>query len=401
MLDRLSNEKIYLKSEKTSILSSLMQRPFREHHLLAILSAFDKETLPLDVFLRNYFRKHTAVGSKDRKEICNAVYGMIRWRALLDYIAEKPLNWESRYRAFIHCPIESLLKDETIPIHIRASFPKAFYQLLTDALGEERAFEFCINCNAPAPTTIRVNLLKTNRDALMEKWKGTYKIYPCKHSLAGICFEEKINFFASTEFKDGLFEIQDEASQLIANLITIKPGERFLDYCAGSGGKSLAIAPKLQGSGQLFLHDIRSSCLLEAKKRLKRSGIQNAQPLPHDSPNKKTIKGKMDWVLVDAPCSGTGTLRRNPDMKWKLQEQMLHRITAEQRQIFEEALTFLKPGGHIVYATCSVLPQENQAQAAYFLERYSLEQVGEPFSSFPYPGGMDGFFGIVFKKKKV
>ncbi len=378
-----------------------MRRPFREHHLLEILSSFEKQTLPLDVFLRNYFRAHTAVGSKDRKEICDAIYGMVRWRALLDHVAQKPLNWETRYRAFTQFSPSELQSDTTIPTHIRASFPKAFYQLLADSLGEEKAFEFCISCNEPAPTTVRANLLKTTREALLEKWKGKYKVFPCKHSNTGICFEEKINFFGTEEFKGGLFEIQDEASQLIAELIAIAPSQRFLDYCAGSGGKSLAIAPKLQGSGQLFLHDIRPFALLEARKRLKRAGIQNAQPLPFDSPNKNTIKERMDWVLVDAPCSGTGTLRRNPDMKWKFEEQMLQRLVAEQRQIFEGAMAYLKPGGHIVYATCSVLPQENTQQAAYFLERYPLKQVGEPFSTFPHPGEMDGFFGIVFKKKKV
>jgi 16S rRNA C967 or C1407 C5-methylase (RsmB/RsmF family) len=326
---------------------------------------------------------------------------MIRWRSLLDHVAQKPLTWETRYRAFLNFPLDKFIYDETIPTHVRVSFPKAFYQLLVTALGEKKAFEFCLFCNEPAPTTVRANLLKTTREALVEKWKGLHQIFPCKHSAAGIGFHQKINFFASEEFKDGLFEVQDEASQLIADLIAIKPGERFLDYCAGSGGKSLAVAPKLQGRGQLFLHDVRSSCFAEAKKRLARAGIQNAQPLPHDSPNKKNLKLKMDWVLVDAPCTGTGTLRRNPDMKWKFDEEMLMRITAEQKQIFEEALSYLKPDGHIVYATCSVLPQENQMQAAYFLEKFSLTQVGEPFTSFPHPGEMDGFFGVVFKKKKV
>ncbi len=377
-----------------------MHRPFREHHLLQILTAFEAQNLPLDVFLRNYFRTHKAVGSKDRKEICETIYGMIRWRGLLDHISEKPLNWETRYSTFKQfSPNDFRFNDEIAP-HIRTSFPQKFYEMLCLALGESKAFEFCMASNLPAPTTIRVNLLKTTREALIEKWRGKYKVSRCDHSLTGIRFEEKINFFGSEEFKEGLFEVQDEASQLVADLVAIQPGERFLDYCAGSGGKSLAIAPKLAGRGQLFLHDIRPYVLLEARKRLKRAGIQNAHPLPSDSPNKKGIKFRMDWILVDAPCSGTGTLRRNPDMKWKFDDTMVSRLVAEQRKIFEEALSFLKPGGHIVYATCSVLPQENAQQAAYFLERFPLEKVGEPFSTFPQSGGMDGFFGVVFKKRK-
>lgn len=377
-----------------------MKKPFRQHHLFQILYAFEKQPLPLDIFLRNYFRVHKAVGSKDRKEICDAIYGMIRWRSLLDYCAEKPLSWESRFHAFTSFSPEKWLGDSSIPAHIRASFPKSFYQLLVDSLGDERAFQFCLFSNEPAPTTVRINALKTTREALMEKWQNSYKITACRHSSVGIRFEEKINFFGLEEFKAGHFEVQDEASQLIADLVAIQPGQRFLDYCAGSGGKSLAIAPKMQGIGQLFLHDIRTSALLEARKRLKRAGIQNAQPLPADSPNKLKIKGKMDWILVDAPCSGTGTLRRNPDMKWKFDDQMITRLTQEQKQIFKEALTYLKPGGHIVYATCSVLPQENEQQATYFLDHYPLEQIGQPFTSFPIPGEMDGFFGVVFKKRK-
>jgi 16S rRNA (cytosine967-C5)-methyltransferase len=376
-----------------------MRRPFREHHLLQILSSFETQTFPLDLFLRNYFRAHTAVGSKDRKEICDTIYAMIRWRGLLDHICAKPPSWENRLQAFAKLS-PHFHSDPSLPPHIRVSFPKSFYQLLSESLGEEAAFKFCLICNAPAPTTVRVNLLKTTREALLEQWKDRYRVSACLHSPVGIQFEEKVNFFGMDEFKNGYFEVQDEGSQLISDLVAIEPGMRFLDYCAGSGGKSLAIAPRLCGKGQLLLHDIRPQVLLEAKKRLKRAGIQNVQLLPPDSPNKALLKWKIDWVLVDAPCTGTGTLRRNPDMKWKFDNEMLERIVQEQRQIFDAALYFLKPGGHIVYATCSVLPQENHTQAAYFLEHYPLEQVREPFSSIPAPGGMDGFFGVVFKKKK-
>ena len=376
-----------------------IRKPFREYHLLRILNLFEVQKLPLDVFLRKYFRAHSSIGSKDRKEISESIYSMIRWRGLLDHMAEKPLSWETRFKAFAKLP-SSISNDSTIPIHIRVSFPKGLYQLLSGSLGEEKAIQFCLCNNHPAPTTVRTNLLKTTRDDLLEHWKKRYKVTACRHSKAGIRFEEKINFFELEEFKKGHFEVQDEASQLIAELVSIEPRMRFLDYCAGSGGKSLAIAPRLKGSGQLFLHDIRSHALLEAKKRLKRAGIQNAQPLPMDSPNKRLLKLKMDWVLVDAPCTGTGTFRRNPDMKWKFEKQMLDRVIQEQRKIFEEALEYLKPDGHIVYATCSILPQENQCQAAYFLDRFPIEQVGQPFSSFPTPGEMDGFFGVVFKKRK-
>ncbi len=377
-----------------------MKRPFREYHLLQILSAFDKQTLPLDVFLRNYFRAHKAVGSKDRKEICDCIYGMLRWRGLLDFLSGPPFSWENRLETFQRVSLEKTAQDCSIPSHIRVSFPKAFYQFLVDQLGSQKAFEFCLSSNQPAPTTIRVNTLKISRQELIEKWQNQFSIAPCQYSSAGIRFKEKINFFGLQEFKAGYFEIQDEASQLVADLVAIQPGQHFLDYCAGSGGKSLAIAPKMKARGQLYLHDIRPFSLLEAKKRLKRAGIQNAQILLPDSPNKATLKGKMDWVLVDAPCSGTGTLRRNPDMKWKFDDKMVERLRLEQKQIFEDAFSFLKPGGHIVYATCSVLPRENEQQADDFLSQFPIEQIGTPFASFPVLDEMDGFFGVVFKKKK-
>ncbi len=372
-----------------------MKHPFREHHLLQILSLFEGETLPLDVFLRNYFRVHTAVGSKDRKEICETLYTIVRWHALLETGGEFPLQPEPLQKH-----LSRLKHNPALPEHVQVSFPEPFYQTLVSSLGREKALEFCHVANTEAPTTIRVNTLLTSREALLEKWRGVYAVSPCIHSPVGIRFEQKINFFSLEEFKAGHFEVQDEASQLIADLVAIQPGERFLDYCSGSGGKSLSVATKLQHKGQLFLHDIRPSVLLEARGRLKRAHIQNAQPLPADSPNKQRIKGKMDWVLVDAPCSGTGTLRRNPDMKWKWDPEALPRLVQLQRLLVQEALSYVKPGGHLVYATCSVMPQENEEQMTHFLSHLPLELAHPPFSSFPQYGAMDGFFGVVFKKKR-
>lgn len=375
-----------------------MKRPFREHHLLSILNSFDTQNLPLDLFLRNYFRANHSVGSKDRKEICEKIYTLIRHRSLLDYLSTTPPSWESRYEALQKLDLKKL-QNQDIPPHIRLSFPKAFYNLLVQSLGQEKAELFCALSNEQAPVTIRVNTLLISREAFFQKLQTQYPVHLCSKSSTAISFENKINFFAMEEFKQGLFEVQDEGSQLLSELVNACPKQWVLDYCAGAGGKTLAIAPKLQGSGQLFLHDIRHHALLEAKKRLKRAGIQNAQILPPDSPHKHTLKNRFDWVLVDAPCSGTGTLRRNPDMKWKFQEEMVSRLVQEQRTIFQEALAYVKPGGHIVYATCSVLPQENEEQARYFATQFPIEQIGQPFSCFPESGSHDGFFAICFLKK--
>lgn len=199
------------------------------------------------------------------------------------------------------------------------------------------------------------------------------------------------------EFKKGFFEVQDEGSQLLANLVQCQPGQLVMDFCAGSGGKTLAFAPLMKNSGQIFLHDVRAYTLQDAKKRLRRAGIQNAQIIHAEDPKLNKWKKKMDWVLVDAPCSGTGTLRRNPDMKWKFDIEMLERLIGQQRTIFEKALSFMKPEGHIVYGTCSLLKQENEHQLNHFIKTYNLKIEGQVFHSFPSLGGMDGFFGVVLK----
>ncbi len=375
-----------------------MKHNFREHHLFQILSQYESQSLPLDLFLRNYFRQHTAVGSKDRKFIAEAVYGMIRWRGLLDHLCDKPFTWEKRLERYVGFDPLTLQADQTIPQHVRVSFPRALFDLLCQSLGEEKAIAFCLASNTAAPTTVRVNTLKCSREALLQKWGDQVSVAPTEHSAWGITFKQKVNFFALPEFKEGCFEVQDEASQLVANLLPVQPGNLILDYCAGAGGKALAIAPKMQHKGQLYLHDIRHHALLEAKKRLKRAGVQNAQLLPFDAEHKHALKHKMDSVMIDAPCSGTGTYRRNPDMKWKFSTDSLANLVLEQQQIFAEGLAYLKSGGHILYATCSVLPQENERQAAFFEQKYSLERVAPSFESMPTQGGMDGFYGVVFRK---
>ena len=214
----------------------------------------------------------------------------------------------------------------------------------------------------------------------------------------GIQFQQKANFFAMEEFKEGLFEIQDEGSQLLADLIAANPQQKVLDYCAGSGGKTLGFAHKLRGKGQIYLYDIRPLALKQAKKRLLRAGIQNAQLILNDK-QWKPLKKSMDWILLDVPCSGSGTLRRNPDLKWKFKADQMGTLIQEQRNIFEKSLPYLKRGGSIVYSTCSLFQEENEKQIEYFLEHFPFELDGEPSCWLPQKGGRDGFFGAVLKGK--
>ncbi len=371
--------------------------PYREYHLFTLLNAYSQQTLPLDLFISYYFRDHSALGSKDRAFIADMVYALVRWQGLLDYLSPSP-SWEDRYATFSTLDFEQLSEREDIPLATKVSFPKYLFNLLINTYGPTQARDLCLISNTPAPTTIRVNTLKISRHELLKRWQGMYDISPTAMSPDGIIFHKKINFFQLPEFKEGLFEVQDEGSQLLARLVQVQPGQQALDYCAGSGGKTLAFATSMQGKGQIYVHDIRPHALQEARKRLRRAGIQNSQPLLPTSPHLNKLKKKMDWVLVDAPCSGTGTLRRNPEMKWKFDQAMLDRLIGQQRTIFEKALSFLHPQGHIVYATCSLLKEENQTQVEHFLRAYRLEMAREPFQSLPTFGGMDGFFGVVLKR---
>lgn len=376
-----------------------MKKTFRQHHLLQALKAYDEAPRPLDVHLSHYFKHNRALGAKDRKFVAETAYSLVRWMGLIDYHCSGDHSWDARLTTYNRLNIEKSLQKTSIPPHIRASFPKTLFELLCSRYGEQAALDLCLASNSAAPTTIRVNPLKTSRQRLLAKWANAWEVTPTRVSVFGIHFPKRLNFQLLEEFKQGLFEIQDEASQLVASLVDPRPGDRILDFCAGSGGKSLAFAHKLQGKGQIYLHDIRTSILQTAKRRLRRAGIENAQILHHDSPNKERLKGAMDWILVDVPCSGSGTLRRNPDLKWKFSQEMLSELITKQRDIFEEALSYLKPDGQIVYATCSLLAEENEEQALFFQERFNLKLTTKPFRSLPTEGGMDGFYAAIFSGK--
>lgn len=348
---------------------------FREYHREKILESLASQKGPLDLFLNAYFRAHKAIGSKDRRFLSDMIYDDVRWKGLIDYLGYRPDN------------LIAASQDSSLPPHIRVSFPLDLFNLL-------QSETLCRVLNERAPTVIRVNTLKTTREALLQSWDGKYSCAPTAHSPWGIVFKDRIHLLSLPEFQQGLFEIQDEASQLAAALVEAKPKDQVLDFCAGSGGKTLAFAPAMRNQGQIYLNDIRPAALQKARLRLKRAGIQNAQF--QLSPK---LKEKMDWVFVDVPCSGTGTLRRNPDLKWKFNLEMLQGITLEQRQIFAEALSYLSPSGSIVYATCSLLAEENEKQIAFFEESHGLK-VQKTFHSIPESGGMDGFFAALLVRNR-
>lgn len=369
-----------------------MEQAFLNRHIQNFFHILETSNQPLDLLLSTYFRAHKNLGSKDRKIIGDLIYGMTRWKTLLDHFAPS-----DRISFYQNIDWEKILCDASIPKAARLGLPEFLYSRFCAHFGLDQTEILGKILNQTAPTTIRVNLLKTTREKLLDAWKDRFSLSPCLHSPSGIRFSKREPLFTLPEFKEGLFEIQDEGSQLISDLVAAVPGNSVLDYCSGSGGKTLGFAPRMQGKGQIYLHDIRKSALFEARRRLKRAGIQNVQYL-QDKEMLKKIIGKCDWVLIDVPCSGTGTLRRNPDHKWKLNAPMIEQYVQEQRAIAREACQYVKPGGRLVYATCSLLPEENGAQVEYILKNLPLTLEKEPLLLLPQPGGMDGFFSAVFKK---
>jgi len=341
---------------------------------------------------------HKSIGAHDRRFIGDTIYFLMRWKNLLDLVLRKESSWEERYAA-----LPSLKNvPDSLPFWARCGASEWFFRELCTVLPEERAGEICRILNEQAPVTIRANLLKTTREELLERLPCPAEF--CSLSKAGIQLLERIPLTSLPEFKEGLFEIQDEGSQLVAELVECSPGDQVLDYCSGSGGKSLAFAPSLQGRGQIYLHDIRPQILLEAKRRLRRAGVQNAQFLSPGHPRLQSLKNSLDWVLADVPCSGSGTYRRNPDMKWKIGEAQIQELILKQSAIVEEALSYLRPGGRLVYATCSIFARENELQVKNFSNPSNVAsceslEVEKVLQLFPKSGGHDGFFGAVLRKK--
>lgn len=378
----------------------MLKRNFRDHHLIGLCNEFSKQEGPLDLFINRYFRSHKALGSKDRAYIGDMVYHAIRWKGLIDAHLGENSTWEERIHLLQTHSLDTLRNKDNLPLHMSLSFPLWLFEKIKAKYGQEKASEICLNSNERAPACVRINPLMTTRDAFLASIKDKYDVLPTPISSQGIIFRNRISYFEIPEYRKGYFEIQDEGSQLLADLVNPSPQDQVMDFCSGSGGKTLAFAHKMKGKGQIYLHDIRPHILLEAKKRLRKAGIQNAQFLNSTSPHLKNLRGKMQWVLVDAPCSGTGTLRRNPDMKWKSNEATITRLVEEQRKIFDEALKYLAPEGKIIWGTCSILPEENEEQIAYFLKTYPLELVQEPLELLPKPDSHDGFYGAILRFTK-
>ncbi len=328
---------------------------------------------PADLVLRKFFSAHREMGRRDRAELAELVFDVLRNRRLYASLAQgAPGSMPSRMLELSRQRAQ--IRTSGLAQAIRLSLPDWLYGRLADRLGVDALEALGRVMLTPAPLDLRANLLKTDRDAAIAALQADgIDCTPSELAPQGIRVVGKPALERSQAFVSGLVEVQDCGSQLIALLCAPKRGQTVIDFCAGAGGKTLALAALMRGSGQVFACDISVARLQRLRPRLARSGASNVQPYGIDSevdPKLDRLAGRADVVLVDAPCSGTGTLRRNPDLKWRIAEEEIAELAAKQGAILEAAARLVRPGGALVYATCSLLDEENDGVRRAFEARH-------------------------------
>lgn len=354
---------------------------------LTVLLRFDQ---PADAVLSRFFRDRPRLGGRDRALIAEACYGVLRRLRSLEHLAggrtarRLLLAWLARYGGRNLREFEPLAEADEIgwlrevksadlsvlPPAVRLELPDWLYERLR-ALHGDRLEPLVNALNQPAPLDLRVNTLRAGRAEVYERLLADgIPAEPTPWSPWGLRLKGKPALSQHPLFAEGMIEVQDEGSQLIALLTEARRGEMVCDYCAGAGGKTLALGAMMKNTGRLYAFDVSDRRLAKLKPRLARSGLSNVHPQliagERDSRIKR-LADKFDRVLVDAPCSGLGTLRRNPDLKWRQTPQTVAELSVKQRAILAAAAGLVKPGGRLIYATCSLLPEENEEIVAAFL----------------------------------
>ena len=357
-------------------------------------------------------------GARDRRFFAEQLYGCVRWwRRLWFLIGESPegtLNKETLKKIWLaHWLMQGCEIPENFPIQnlrlnrvetsdglaISESIPDWMNKLGQNEMGE-RWPAIMKSLNQIASVDLRVNTLKIDRKKLIERLaREEIDVEPVENISTSITLKIRKNIFITQAYKDGLFEVQDRGSQQIASLLPVMPGDRVIDACAGAGGKTLHLAALMKNKGKIIALDIHDWKLKALHERAKRNGVQIVETRVIE--NSKTIKRlaeSADGVLLDVPCSGMGVLRRNPDTKWKLSLEELEELKKTQREILSSYSQMVRPGGHLVYATCSFLKSENENQVESFLEKNSNWTLIKSLRIDPDQGDGDGFFAALLKR---
>lgn len=401
--------------------------PMRLHRTLvfAVIDALNlifNEKEYADKVVEKVLKRDKRWGVRDRKFIAETVYEMVRWKRLYNEIAgtKEHYTTENLWKNFTAWAIlkgyklpdwvqfggtpERRIKgkfDELQKIRkFKESIPDWMDELGIKELGEKRWSEEIQELNKPANVVLRTNTLKTTRSELKNLLaaEDIQTTFLPEQPDALVLIERK-NVFLTDAFKKGFFEVQDASSQLVAPFLQVEPGQRVVDACAGAGGKALHIATLMQNKGQIIGLDIYNSKLKELKRRAKRDGAHNIEPrLIEGTKTIKKLKGTADRVLIDAPCSGLGVLKRNPDAKWKLQPEFIEEIKKTQAEILENYSKMVKKGGKLVYATCSILPSENELQVEKFLKNNADFKLVQDRKISPAKTGFDGFYMALLEK---
>jgi 16S rRNA (cytosine967-C5)-methyltransferase len=405
-----------------------------------LLDQIRSGTAPADRVMDRYFRAHRNMGARDRGEVAELVYGCLRARRLLEHVVgvERAASQdlvaaqlligrglsaraleEMRYPGDARALAERArgVDPAALPLAVRASLPDWLAERWVAELGASETEALAAALNVPASVDLRVNALKATREDVAAALAAEgHAAEPTPLSPFGLRLRKRAPLFQTAAFRKGLFEVQDEGSQLVSLLVEAQPRERIVDLCAGGGGKTLHLGALMQNSGTLYAMDTHARRLQETRRRLARAGLHSVRLVAIESENDahvKRLRGSIDRVLVDAPCSGTGTLRRNPDAKWR--ELDLAELAARQRRILAAGAELLKPGGRLVYATCSLLREENAgvvdgflAEARGFarvavrpiLERWSIDlpELESDLRLYPHRHGTDGFFAAVLER---
>ena len=423
-------------------------QPRREHGLHGFLigqteSLLDeilKFTGPADATTSRFFRAHPKLGHNERGIIAEAVFAVLRRRMEFAHLAESGAGSPARRLALLglmqtagRSAVKPFVSDgenawlehvskidpASLPLRVRLNLPDWIVEALSTRFASEELAQLAASLNYPAPLDLRTNPLKANRDQVLAALReagidaGATPFAPLGVRVVGKPALTKLKVF-----EEGWVEVQDEGSQLLCSLVAPRRGEMIVDFCAGAGGKTLALGAAMRSTGRLYAFDVSERRLAKLKPRLARSGLSNVHPVLIDSEHDAKIKrlaGKIDRVLVDAPCSGLGTLRRNPDLKWRQSAAAVAELAPKQTSILVNAARLVKPGGRLIYATCSVLEAENEAVVAAFLadhpdfsvvpagkvlaeQRIGLE-MGDYFSLWPHSHATDGFFAAVLERR--